>query len=246
MRFLKLGMLAATSSVALTIGHANAADLARYKAPPPPPPMYNWSGLYVGANIGYSWGEAKYEATLAAAGGVSRSERMDGVIGGLQSGYNFQLGGWVLGFESDIQFSGQKGGETFPGVIAGATITTDVKLEWFGTSRTRLGILATPNILLYGTAGIAYGRYKESATVTVAGVGSLTSTFTDVKAGWTAGAGIEGALWSGWSAKVEYLYIDLGKTEHTFGTVALGTLGTETRRVTDNIVRVGVNYRFGR
>ena len=245
MRFLRLAMLAATSSVALTIGGANAADLARYKAPPPPPPLYNWSGLYVGANIGYSWGELQFDATLAAAGAVSRTERMDGVIGGLQSGYNFQLGGWVLGFESDIQLSGQKGGETFPGVL-GSTVTTDVRLEWFGTSRTRLGILATPNILLYGTAGIAYGQYKESATVTIAGVGSITSTFKDVKAGWTAGGGIEGALWSGWSAKVEYLYIDLGKTEHTFGTVALGVLGTETRRVTDNIVRVGVNYRFGR
>ena len=66
-----------------------------------------------------------------------------------------------------------------------------------------------------------------------------------MKAGWTAGAGIEGAFGGGWSAKLEYLYIDLGKTEHTFGTIGLGVIATETRRTTDNIVRVGANYRWG-
>jgi len=68
---------------------------------------------------------------------------------------------------------------------------------------------------------------------------------TDVLAGWTAGAGIEGAFGGGWSAKLEYLYLDLGKTEHTFGTIGLGVIATETRRTTDNIVRVGANYRWG-
>jgi outer membrane immunogenic protein len=111
MRIIKLGMLAATSWMALAIGDARAADLRVYKAPPAP--SYSWSGLYWGANIGYSWGAAKYEAVLTAVGAISRSERMEGVIGGLQSGYNYQLGSWVLGFETDIQLSGQKGGATF-------------------------------------------------------------------------------------------------------------------------------------
>jgi outer membrane immunogenic protein len=243
MRLIKLGMLAATSLVALAIGGAHAADLSVYKAPPPP--VYSWSGLYLGANIGYSWGAAKYDAVLTGVGATSRSEKMDGVIGGLQSGYNYQFGTWVIGFETDIQLSGQKGGATFPGVGPLTTITTDEKLEWFGTSRTRLGFLATPNILLYGTAGVAYGRVKDNATITTTGVGSFTASFTDVKAGWTAGAGVEGAFGGGWSAKLEYLYIDLGKTEHTFGTIALGAIATETRRTTDNILRIGVNHRWG-
>jgi outer membrane immunogenic protein len=243
MRIIKLGMLAATSWMALAIGDARAADLRVYKAPPAP--SYSWNGLYWGANIGYSWGAAKYEAVLTAVGAISRSEKIDGVIGGLQSGYNYQLGSWVLGFETDIQLSGQKGGATFPGVGALTTITTDEKLEWFGTSRTRLGFLATPNILLYGTAGVAYGQVTDNATVTTTGVGSFTASFKDVKAGWTAGAGIEGAFGGGWSAKLEYLYIDLGKTEHTFGTIGLGVIATETRRTTDNIVRLGANYRWG-
>ena len=158
---------------------------------------------------------------------------------------NYQIGTWVLGFESDIQYSGQKGGATFPGVVAPTTITTDERLRWFGTSRTRLGFVATPNILLYGTAGVAYGQVKDDATVTTAGAGSFTARFKDLKAGWTAGAGIEATFGGGWSAKLEYLYIDLGETEHSFGTIGLGTIATETRRTTDNIARLGLNYRWG-
>jgi outer membrane immunogenic protein len=124
-------------------------------------------------------------------------------------------------------------------------ITTDHKLEWFGTSRARLGVLWSPNILAYGTFGVAYGQVNDSATITVAGLGSATGTFKDVKAGWAAGAGLESAFGGGWSGKLEYLYIDLGDTERTFATPALGTILTDTRRTTDNIVRVGLNYRWG-
>ena len=237
------------TSVALTAllgGSAFAADLRpAYKAPPPPPPVYSWTGIYWGVNVGYSWGEAKNDVTLLGVGTASSSRKMDGVIGGFQAGYNYQFGAWVWGFETDIQASGQKGGETFPGILPLTTVSTDHKLDWFGTSRSRLGFLATPNVLLYGTAGVAYGEVKDSATVNVVGVGSATSTFKDLKAGWTAGAGIEGAFGGGWSAKLEYLYVDLGKTEFTVATPGLGTFATETRRTTDNIVRVGLNYKWG-
>src|SRR5262249_660175 len=140
---------------------------------------------------------------------------------------------------------GQKAGAPFSGVIPPATITPDVKLQCFGPSRPRFGFLATPNILLYGTAGLAYGQVNESAAVTVTGVGTAVSSFKDVKAGWTAGAGIEATFGGRWSGKIEYLYLDLGKTEQTLATPALGTVASETRRFTDNIVRVGVNYRWG-
>ena len=88
-------------------------------------------------------------------------------------------------------------------------------------------------------------RSRIPIPLTTVGVGSVIGTFKDVKAGWTAGAGIEGALGGGWSAKLEYLYIDLGKTENTIATPGLGTLVTETRRYTDNIVHVGLNYKWG-
>ena len=105
-------------------------------------------------------------------------------------------------------------------------------------------MLWTPNVLLYGTAGVAYGQVKDSATIT-APAASVNGTFKDVRAGWTAGAGVEGTIGGGWTAKLEYLYVDLGKTEQTLGTPALGQVITETRRFTDNIVRVGFNYRWG-
>jgi outer membrane immunogenic protein len=112
-------------------------------------------------------------------------------------------------------------------------------------------------VLVYGTAGIAYGQVKDSAALNgslaaAAVTASSVSTFKDVKAGWTAGAGVEAALGGGWSAKLEYLYIDLGKTELTtaaVGTVAGATVvainANRTWRDTDNIVRVGLNYKWG-
>jgi outer membrane immunogenic protein len=237
-------LLAGVALTALFGGSATAADMRAPAYAPPPPPVYSWTGLFWGANIGYSWGESKHDLTLTGVGTASASQDIDGVIGGVSTGYNYQFGTWVWGFETDFQASGQKGGET---LVLGplTTLTTDHKLEWFGTSRSRLGILWSPNVLLYGTAGIAYGQVKDSATINVTGLGSATGTFKDVKAGWTAGAGIESAFGGGWSGKLEYLYFDLGKTERTLATPALGTIVTETRRTTDNIVRVGLNYRWG-
>ena len=105
-------LLATTAFVVLAVGSATAADLRpAYKAAPPPP-VYSWTGLYWGVNVGYSWGQAKDEVSLLGVGTFSESQKVDGVIGGFQSGYNYQFGQWVLGFETDIQASGQKGGTT--------------------------------------------------------------------------------------------------------------------------------------
>jgi len=192
--------------------------------------------VYWGDNVGYSWGKSKYDATLTGVGTVSYSQNIDGAIGGVQTGYNYQFGAWVWGLETDIQASGEKGGSTLTGALPLTSVTTDDKLQWFGTTRGRLGVLATPNVLFYGTGGAAYGLVKNSATITVAGV-SAVGTFSDLRAGWTAGGG--------WSAKLEYLYMDLGRTEQTFSGFGVGTIATQTRSTTDNIVRVGLNYKWG-
>ena len=229
-------------------GSALAADLRRPAytppAPPAPPPVYNWTGLYWGGNIGYSWGEAKRDFSVSGLGTVSGSQDIDGVIGGFQTGYNYQFGAWVWGFETDIQASGQKGSAVIP-VIPGATLTTDHKLQWFGTTRPRLGFLATPDLLLYGTAGVAYGQVKDTFTAAFAGAPGAVATVNDLRAGWTAGAGVEGAFGGGWSAKVEYLYVDLGKLETTVTVPAAGLTANFNGRLTDNIVRVGLNYKWG-
>jgi outer membrane immunogenic protein len=242
---MKKFFLATTAFVLLAAASAEAADMSvRPAYAPPPAPVYSWTGMYWGANVGYSWGKSKYDATLTGVGTVSNSQNIDGAIGGVQTGYNYQFGAWVWGLETDFQASGQKGSSTFTGVLPLTSITTDDKLDWFGTVRGRLGVLATPNILFYGTGGAAYGLVKNSATITVAGLSAVASS-SDLRAGWTAGGGVEGALGGGWSAKVEYLYLDLGRTERTFSGLGLGTIATETRETTDNIVRVGLNYKWG-
>ena len=90
-----------------------------------------------------------------------------------------------------------------------------------------------------------YGQVKEDYTHTVAGVGSTNSNFKNVRAGWTAGAGVEGVIGGGWTAKLEYLYMDLGEQTSNIATPGQGTVSNWSNRVTDNIVRVGFNYRWG-
>ena len=153
-----------------------------YKAPPPVA-VYSWSGFYVGANVGYSWGRSSNDwdffapsffvlpgsttclpAGLALCLAGSDSNKLNGVIGGLQAGYNWQAGQFLVGIETDIQATGQKGDRIFSGgfpvdpqvppSIVEATYTQ--KLQWIGTLRGRVGF-ATNQTLLYATGGLAYG-----------------------------------------------------------------------------------------
>lgn len=236
-------LLATTAVLVLAANTAGAADLGKpvYKAAPPPPPAYSWTGWYFGVNVGYSWGRAKNDLTLGGVGVASESQEMDGVIGGFQSGFNWQTGIWVLGMESDFQATGQKGSTTYG--IPAVNVVAEHKLPWLGTARSRIGVLASPNVLFYGTAGVAYGQVKSSYTFNAPGpVAALD--FKDTRAGWTAGAGVEGAFGGGWSAKFEYLYVDLGKNTVDFTIGNVTALAVDSR-VTDHIVRVGLNYKWG-
>jgi outer membrane immunogenic protein len=273
----------AAALAGLSVSAASAADMARpyVKAPPMVAPVWTWTGFYVGANGGYSWGRSRtdvsYFNTLTGvpivppAGSVlSGAFDMDGGVAGGQAGYNWQTANWVWGFEADIQWSGEKGRNTYscaatpivggaclPGLTflpAGATGTTfavDEKLEWFGTARLRGGILATPQVLLYATGGLAYGSIKTTGSLsgfTPAGVLVASSASnSDVRVGWTVGAGVEGKITESWSAKLEYLYMDLGRFDS--GPYSLAPLSlisaNVSSRFTDHILRAGINYQFG-
>src|SRR5262245_65611119 len=105
-------LLATTAFVALAAGSANAADMAVRPAYAPPP-AYSWNGWYIGGNVGYSWGQAKNDSAasttnlgvVVTGNALSESQKIDGVIGGVQTGYNYQFGGWVWGWETDFQGS---------------------------------------------------------------------------------------------------------------------------------------------
>jgi outer membrane immunogenic protein len=264
-----LKVLTTAAFATIAASSAFAADMApRYtKAPPPIVEVWNWTGFYIGGNIGYSWGRSSDTSTLTNGAGTvlftsADRRNMDGVIGGGQIGYNWQMQNWVWGLEADIQGSDQKGGRSFLcptgictppfGVIAvfpgpAVPVAIDQKLEWFGTVRGRVGVLATPKVLFYATGGLAYGEVRTAETIGAAAFAFSNST---TRAGYTVGAGVEGVIAGNWTAKLEYLYVDLGRVTGSFVTTipALGggvLTSNYSSRITDNIVRVGLNYKFG-
>lgn len=251
---------------------ARAADMP-VKAPAHTAPLaaaYNWTGFYAGGNVGYGWGHAKSDVTLTLptflVGNlqptIPDSAKPNGIIGGGQIGFNWQPSPtWMLGVEADWQGAGQKGSSVLPpqpttGLLGAGTVQVayDAKIAWFGTVRGRIGY-AFDRFLVYATGGLAYGEVKiagsETASGTVVGIPYSASTpFGDSKinAGWTLGGGIEMAIAGNWSLKAEYLYLDLGSldTSSPGPLVPAGPVPMSTHtRFTDNIVRVGLNYRFG-
>jgi outer membrane immunogenic protein len=205
---------------------AIAADLSvapLYKAPPPAmAPAYNWSGFYLGINGGGGWGHSNWDTSSDRIG------LSGGLVGGT-AGYNWQLGNAVLGIEGDIDWANLKGTNSSTLCPAGCS-TSD---SWLSTVRGRAGY-AFGGVLPYLTGGLAVGDIR-AATPGFAGA-------SNTSVGWTAGGGIEFALPGNWSAKAEYLYVDLGRFNCG---VNCNGLPTDNVSMHDNVVRAGVNYRFG-
>ena len=222
---------AAAAVIALGATAASAADLPApiyTKAPPMVAPVFDWTGFYIGVNIGYGFGSAS-----ATAGGVTGSEDLNGVLGGGQIGYNWQQGPWVFGVELDGQGTDQHA--NFSATAGAVTVTESDNLPWFVTARGRIGYAFAPMWMIYATGGAAVADFRSTLSAT--GLGSTTWEVT--RAGWTAGAGIEGAINRQLSWKLEYLHIDTG----TFSTTAFGVVPVNVR-LTDDIGRVGLNWRF--
>jgi outer membrane immunogenic protein len=280
-------------------GHAYAADMPVKAPPAPPPLAFSWTGFYAGLNAGYGWGETRQTYTGDVAGTpqgagnivlnllqnittfpassannpLSLRDRSSGFAGGGQLGFNKQFDPkWVAGIETDLQFADLKGSSFFaPQPPGGVTfsLTENDRLKWFGTTRGRLGYLPTERLMLFGTAGVAYGRTSDTTAIAnTSAIGFLvgggpTTIFCPASAvclanaeshtevGWTAGGGIEYAVTNAVSLKVEYLHVDLGS--QTFRLVAqqpqvapsTGNGFVTAKYENDyNIVRVGVNAKF--
>jgi len=209
---MKRFLLAAGTAIAAAGGVASAADLGPqpyYSKPSPAPRIFNWAGFYAGVNVGYEWGSVS-----------NATPKPGGVAGGAQGGYNWQNGQFVYGLEADIGISAAD--DTFaPYKFAN---------PWFGTARGRLGYaFDTVNVLAYATGGLAFGDLVATATAT-----NVDETKTEV--GWTVGVGAEYGFNANWSAKVEYLYIDLGS--RTFATTGVDN------GLSASLLRFGVNYHF--
>ena len=182
----------------------------------------NWAGFYLGGNFGSGTGRDRSTLSAPAVPLLQTFNLApDGINGGVQAGYNWQAANWVFGLEADIQGSTQKDNKTcILSCTPGLTAAYDATLPWFGTVRGRLGY-SVGSTLFYATGGLAYGSVKTKIN-TNSFVGPVTQSFEHTKTGWTVGAGIEtpfrllGLLGPNWTAKTEYLYVDLGSTSDSF------------------------------
>jgi outer membrane immunogenic protein len=193
---------------AITGTSAQAADMYGRRGPytvQQPLNVYSWAGPYIGGNIGYAWGDIS-----------NNGADPSGITGGIQGGYNWQVGQFVFGGEADIQLSGAS--DTFA--------AWKFSNPWFGTLRGRAGF-AMNNILIYGTGGLAFGSVRAQA---------LNLTETQSAAGWTLGVGAEIGITQNWTAKAEYLYVNLNDNQFALTGLPNG--------YQFNVVRLGVNYKF--
>ncbi len=249
-------------ALAFSAGAAIAADLSYPSVIPgfvPPPAAINWTGFYGGVNIGGGWSSSVVNpntltpytdlgapgSMFLLPGSTQNGGSSGGIVGGAQLGYNYQFGrSFVLGVEADFSGSGlssdsSNSAATYVSPLGTGNLLTPlanpanvgVSLDWFGTVRGRAGFLVTPTLLLYGTGGFAFGSLSGNVSGS-----SNTST------GWTAGGGVEWMFVPHWTAKLEYLYLNLDSsgangafTGYQFGS---------RNNAEINIVRVGVNYIF--
>ena len=267
-------MLIAGALALAAAGQAFAADL------PPAPgtympteaPIYNWGGFYVGVNGGYGFGASNWSDpnnagrlndTVAGPPAKSTGDfSTSGFLVGGTVGANFQLSRFVLGIEGDVDASTIMGkinpkngfcgnyltsGFTAPYDPASSCQTADNVLA---TVRGRLGY-ALDRVLIFGTGGAAFGKVGASLT----GGGFGTPTYQNTTAvGWTAGGGLEFALFDNLTAKIEYLYVDLGSQTacntyascgYDYNTTIGAFAPNDAIKFTANIVRIGINYKFG-
>ena len=257
MRRIVLTLLAATSLSMYAAQSVSAADLG-IKAPPPAPLLPTWTGFYLGAHVGAGWGTVESDANLGSA--ISAligapiglnipvaSHSVNGFLGGVQGGYNWQTGIMVLGIEGDFTWSGMDGNA--PCIVI---FNCHAKTDWMADITGRLGVVVD-KALIYIKGGVAWADNSYSlgnVITTPGGSFALNGSAGDTQTGGLLGIGVEYAFMPNWSAKIEYNYIDFGKTTLNFpiaitpapGVAIPAVPATINQQI--NLVKAGVNYRF--
>lgn len=266
-------LLASVAVVALIVaGPATAADLP-LKAPPKA--LWTWSGFYLGAHAGYGWSRDPLSSVddpfffgkFPGFGPVGFDGK--GWLGGFHAGANWQDGKIVGGLEIDLSATDINGSSTrtagpvlqgaggpFPNIVNGSA-TNSGKFEWLGSARGRLGVLATPDIMLYGTGGLAWTHYRhDEALVTTRNFFAQVPPVTDGTAafnsyanwrfGWVAGIGGEMRLFnSNWLGRLEYLHYDFGPSDTNLVPMYYGGPWPRTGgHLTADVIRAGLSYKF--
>ena len=232
-------LLGAVAALVLSPTATLAADLP-LKAVPPPVVIYDWTGFYIGASAGGSLGGSQhYDPT-----GLMLTEDGYRVTGGLIGGtlgYNWQVSSFVFGFEGDLSWVGEYGSHIDNGISPNAdpTIQSFTKETWLGTARGRAGY-AVNNLLFYVTGG--YAAAGVDVGVKSAATNALIASASTTRSGWTGRGGIEWGFAPNWSVKWEWLFV---KFENAAFNTVLADGPRSSVTLDDNIVRFGINYRFG-
>jgi outer membrane immunogenic protein len=234
--------------------------------------VFNWTGFYIGGNAGWASGNfdpstsTVFNSTYFGAINVpavnaagAQSIKPNSFTGGLQVGYNWQAGKFVFGLEGDIESFHLSGSTSSTAVYPGAgpggscalgncfTINSSTNTSWLATARGRIG-LAADNWLFYATGGAAFTTLKGNFSFSdQTGVTETPVSFSNSKTGYTVGAGVEAGLSPNWTVRAEYLYVNFSTVSAT-GTLLNAPPGQPMFHSMDlkaNIVRVGLNYKFG-
>ena len=260
----------ACASIALAVtafgGPESSGKEMKQVAPVPPECDFTWTGFYFGGNGGYGWGNADTDfdplpdaATFFDLEPTSLNPEPSGFIGGGQLGYHWQWNKWlVLGIETDFQGTDIEGHDTrfnfvdINGVGNGPDtfLFAHERMQWFGTTRGRIGISPWCRWLFYGTGGVAYGNVDYSANTNFDNGITYPVKFSETNVGWTAGGGIEYAIGHHWTVRVEYLHYDLGSEDRTQNKLNFGVPQGPPFFVhynfdtNGNIVRGAINFKF--
>jgi outer membrane immunogenic protein len=227
-------ILATVLFSAVASGAALASDLPPPAAPPPrapavyaPVPIYSWSGFYLGINGGWGFGHSDW--TINPLGGVNTGNFniSGGLVGGTIGG-NWQWDSWVAGIEGDFDGSWIKGSTNT--CVANFGVACQTENKWLATLRGRFGY-AADRALFYVTGGGAFGDVL---------VNTAANWQSTNKAGWTAGGGIEGAFTNNWTARIEYLFVNLQSASFT----PVGAVNPVNVKFNANLIRLGVDYKF--
>jgi outer membrane immunogenic protein len=241
----KLFAFLTAAGLSLALGQAAlATDLPQrpvYKAPPimSPVPVYNWTGFYVGGNVGGAWGSVDITDVNT---GASASPNNSGFSGGGQIGFDYQMGQWVIGIRNIFDGTSISDGATLSSPLFSGTVNS--KLSWFDALTGRVGYLVQPNLLLYGQGGAAWTSWNITANVNGVQVAEISG---GNRTGWTVGGGVEWMFVPQWSAFLEYNYMGFG-TRSAAGQICLAGVACTTDAFSGKAdlqtVLVGVNYKF--
>jgi outer membrane immunogenic protein len=224
------------SAVILVISaaSASAADMqaavpySPYRQAPYAPPIYNWTGLYIGAMGGYGWSD-EVRASIGGLAVSTSSNDLNGGFAGGTIGYNWQMGSWVLGVEADAAWSDIKYS------VSAFGVTASDKIQNIGSVTGRIGYVPVQSLMLYFKGGYAWANNEVSAS-------GFGATFSESRfhSGGTVGAGLEYMFVPNFSGKIEYMWTDYANSNYLNNFVP-GGIGLSA---SVNTVKAGLNYHF--